>query len=118
MELAIAQTPAGTTITQQVFGELCATCGLWTLIRDRVLPTLAVGGAQVDELMTEFRSKNMDSVLHKSIRSLRGMEPNEELKNFGDLAARVMANVSAVRSCHQVVAKHVARHNGGSKLET
>ena len=58
----------------------------------------------------------MDSALHKNIRSLRGVEPDEELKNFGDLAAWVIANVSAVRTCQQLVAKNAARHNDGSNI--
>ena len=118
VELAIAQTPAGTTIAPIAFGELCATCGLWILIRDRVLPELAVGGAQVDEMTAEFRSTNMDGALHKSIRAMRGVEPDAEMRNLGDLAAWVTANVRAVHACQQIVAKNAARQNGGSEMGT
>lgn len=95
---------------------MCATCGLWILIRDRVLPELAIGSAQVDQMMAEFRSTNMDGALHKSIRSLRGVEPDEVMNNFGDFAAWVTANVSAVYTCQQTMAKYAARQNAGAKL--
>ena len=111
---AIAQTPPGTTISKQVFGELCATCGLWILIRDRVLPELAIGSAMVEQLAAEFQSTNMDGALHKSIRALRSVEPDAAMRNFGDLAAWVMAHVSAVRACQQTMANDAARRHDGT----
>ena len=43
VEIAIDHTPAGTTIQPAAFAELCATCGLWVLICNEVLPSLAIG---------------------------------------------------------------------------
>ena len=106
---AIAQTPKETTISKQAFGELCASCGLWILIRDRVLPELAIGSTMVDQLTAELNSTYMDGALHKSIRALRAVEPDAVLQNFGDLAAWVKANVSAVRTCQETMAKEAAR---------
>ena len=106
---AIAQTPEETTISKQAFGELCASCGLWILIRYRVLPELAIGSAMVDQLTAELKSTYMDGALHKSIRALRAVEPDAVLHNFGDLAAWVKANVSAVRTCQETMAKEAAR---------
>ena len=53
VELAIAQTPPGAMISKQVFGELCAMSGLWILIRERVLPELAIGSDQVEQMAGE-----------------------------------------------------------------
>ena len=94
---------------KQAFVELCASCGLWILIRYRVLPELAIGSAMVDQLTAELKSTYMDGALHKSIRALRAVEPDAVLQNFGDLAAWVKANVSAVRTCQEMMATEAAR---------
>ena len=92
--------------------------GRWILIRDRVLPELAIGSVQVDQLMAELRSTNMDGALQKSIRSLRGMEPDSVIRNFGDLAAWVKAEVRAVAACTQIAAKDAARQNTEARFGT
>ena len=117
VELAIAQTPPGAaTITASAFGDLCATCGLWILIRDQVLPQLAIGGVDVDRFAAEFRASNSQGAMHQSILSLRSMDPDVEIQCAGDFAEWVAKNCSAVRSCRDTVVQRAHRQHGRNEL--
>ena len=114
VQMAIKQTPSGSSISQQCFTDLCTACGLWVWIRDTILPLLAIGAEAIVELGAELGTASGVGSLHAELLALRSREPSGELKDLAMCADWVLGNVGTLRAAKDAEAEkanRVARQN-------
>ena len=114
VQIAIKQRPAGSSIQQQCFTDLCTACGLWVWLREKILPLLALGSHTIMELEEHFEAASGAGSLRAELLALRSREPECDLKNHATCADWVLKHVGPLRTARDAEAEkanQVARQN-------
>ena len=93
-------------LTQMDFDTLCGACGMWVVVKEHVLPQLAFGSKDIEELDKDFK----ESTTYRSqIVALTCKEPNERVANFMDLAKWVLEHIAFLRLAKEAKAAQAVK---------